>query len=409
MSPEYNNPSQDTDNDYNPEESINTSSEEQNEFFNAAGKLTFKGKLRERGFFSAYFVTGVFIFIFSLLVYIISRLSPGFAEFWSRYPAYWLKFLLAKISSVITISIAELFLVSVPVLLIAYLVASWRAMGKAGKQSDFYKWLLPLIFVLLMIVSSFFTAFGPSYFRYSLDKNLSLDRQNVSGQELYDTAVKLTADMNGCLNEVNFKYGGASVMPYSYKELTGKINTAFKKYADKTDYINSFESYPKPIVFSELFTYTHISGVYTFMTGEANVNINYPDFIIPYTMAHEMAHQRGIAREDEANMVAFLVCMESDDAYVRYSGYSNMLNYLLNALYSADKSLYTEFNQKYYPTEVRAEFVSYALFFKKYEKSTASKVVGGVNDTFLKSQEQKAGTQSYGLVVDLTVAYYKTK
>jgi hypothetical protein len=30
-----------------------------------------------------------------------------------------------------------------------------------------------------------------------------------------------------------------------------------------------------------------------------------------------------------------------------------------------------------------------------------------VNDTYLKSQNQKAGSKSYGLVVDLAVAYYK--
>ncbi len=145
------------------------------------------------------------------------------------------------------------------------------------------------------------------------------------------------------------------------------------------------------------------------MTSEANININYPDFIIPYTMAHEMAHQRGIAREDEANFVAFLVCMESDDAYIRYSGYSNMLDYLTDALYSADRELYSEFNSNHYPKEMRSEFSAYSAFFKKYSNSKASVVTKTVNDAFLKSQQQKAGTKSYGLVVDLTVAYYKNR
>ncbi|OGO87607.1 MAG: hypothetical protein A2Y15_02410 [Clostridiales bacterium GWF2_36_10] len=376
---------------------------------NTADKLTFKGWLCIRGFFSVYFLSAVCVFLFSALVYIISRLSPDFAEFWTRYPAYWLKFLLAKLTTWLSFSVAEWFLLSVPILIIAYFIASWRAMNKAVKPSDFYKWLLPLICVLLIIVSIFFTAFGPAYFRYSLDKNLSLERKGVSGQELYDTAIKLSKEMENIIDNVNFRYTESSVMPYSYDELAKKINFAFKSYVEKVDYLNSFESYPKPIAFSEQFTYTHISGVYTFMTGEANINVNYPDYIIPFTMAHEMAHQRGIAREDEANFVAYLVCMESDDSYIRYSGYSNMMQYVLNALYAADKTLYTDFYNNNYPIELRTEFSAYSLFFDKYRESKVSNVAQTVNDAFIKTQGQTEGIKSYGLVVDLTVAYYKNK
>ena len=89
-------------------------------------------------------------------------------------------------------------------------------------------------------------------------------------------------------------------------------------------------------------TYTHISGIYSFFTGEANLNTNYPDFVNVYTTAHEMAHQRGISREDEANFTAFLVCIESESTYVRYSAYLNMFEYLSSALYSADYSLWLD-------------------------------------------------------------------
>ena len=54
-------------------------------------------------------------------------------------------------------------------------------------------------------------------------------------------------------------------------------------------------------------TYTHISGIYTFYTGESNININYPDFVVASSATHEMAHQRGVARENEANFVSFVV------------------------------------------------------------------------------------------------------
>lgn len=372
-----------------------------------AAKLTLKGKLRERGFFSPFFIACVIIFLFSTVVYVISRLSSDFAEFWARYPAYWLKFAQAKLTTFFSFSIGEWLLLSLPFIVIWYLVASWKAINKANKQSDFNKWLLPLFCILLLIISDFFLAFGPCYFRYPLEKNLSIEKKPVSAEELYDTAVKVTEEMNRDIGDIQFNYNGASIMPYSYKELTEKLNNAYQKYADKVDYVDSFKSYPKPIVFSELLTYTHISGVYSFMTGEANVNTNYPDFILPYTMAHEMSHQRGIAKEDEANFVAFLVCKESDDPYIRYSGYSNMLNYLLNSLYEADSKLYSQYYSQHCPTALRGEYTSYSAFFDKYRESKASEVTGTVNNTFLSSQGQKEGIKSYGLVVDLAVAYYK--
>ncbi len=370
-------------------------------------KLTFSGKLRIRGFFSFYFLFSFFIFVFSLTVYILSRLSPGFAELWTRYPSSWIRLVLAKLTTPFSFSLAECLLLSVPVLAIIYLIVSWRGMNRASSQADFYKWLLPLLCAVMLVVSCFFVTFGPSFFRYPLEENLGLVKEDVSAQELYDTAVKISIEMQEELDEVVFRYGGSSKMPYSYRELADKMNEAFKDYASKADYISSFYAYPKPIALSEPFTYTHISGVYSFITGESNININYPDFIIPFTMAHEMSHQRGIAREDEANFVAYLVCLESDDVYIRYSGYSNMINYVMNALYKADKDLYFDFYHNHYPIRVRSEFSAFSLFFDKYRDSSASTVTGTINNSFLSSQGQSEGIRSYGLVVDLAVAYYK--
>ena len=52
------------------------------------------------------------------------------------------------------------------------------------------------------------------------------------------------------------------------------------------------------------------------------------------------------------------------------------------------------------------EMAAYSVFFTKYANSTASTVTGAVNDTFLKLQGTE-GTKSYGMVVDLAVAYFK--
>lgn len=363
--------------------------------------------MKEGGLFNLPFKILLWSFAFSVLVYLVSRFLSTFAEFWTKYPAQAIRFVLAKLTGWFPFSLAECLLISIPILALAYIIASSVSTKRDESDKNFYRWIRPLVSVILVIATLFFAAFGPAYSRNKLSDNLGIERAAVSAEELYSTAEKVSAEADGIIASIDFDVSGASVMPYGYKELVDKMNDAFARYAAGADYISHFDSNPKAIALSEPMTYTHISGVYTFMTGESNINTNYPDFLIPFTMAHEMAHQRGIAREDEANFVAFLVCIGSNDDYIRYSGYANMINYLDSALSKADSELYKSFLQNKLQREIYNEFVSYSAFFDKYRDSTASDIAGGVNDVFLQSQGQQAGTRSYGLVVDLAVAYYK--
>ena len=126
--------------------------------------------------------------------------------------------------------------------------------------------------------------------------------------------------------------------------------------------------------------------------------------IIPFTVAHEFAHQRGISRENEANFIAFLVCIRSSDPYVRYSGYVNMLEYVASALNRTDKeagsSLYAALS-----AEVYGEMRAYSKFYYDNKSELLGTISEFVNDNYLKAQGTE-GVVSYGLVVRLAVAYY---
>jgi hypothetical protein len=135
----------------------------------------------------------------------------------------------------------------------------------------------------------------------------------------------------GKLADASIFEGYSSKMPFSWKEMNKKLNSAFDKVNGEYDFLCNYYTNSKRVILSRAMSYTHTLGVYTFFTGEANLNTNAPDYSIPYTMAHELAHQRGIAREDEANFIAFLVCANADDPYIKYCGYMNLCEYVLNA------------------------------------------------------------------------------
>ena len=104
--------------------------------------------------------------------------------------------------------------------------------------------------------------------------------------------------------------------------------------------------------------------------------------------------------------MAFLVCIESDDPYIRYSAYLSLYEYVANALRSADRELYSDVYAKL-GKNIKYELKAYSEFYDKYRESVAADVSETVNNTFLVIQGTE-GTRSYGMVVDIAVSYYKS-
>lgn len=340
------------------------------------------------------------------VIHLISVISVSFADFFNLKIATAFRFLLAKITGILPFSFAEILIILSPLWIFLTVFFAVK-LFKADKKKQI-RFLSSLFAALTFFYSSFVLTFAVAYRGTPLEDKLSLNREKLSADDIYVTLTTVTSELSALIAETEYAESGLSVMPYSFSSLNGKLNEAYKSAADKYVFLNGFGSRVKEILLSEPMTYTHISGVYTYFTGEANVNVNYPDYVIPFTVAHEMAHQRGIAREDEANFVAFLVCLESDDSYVKYSAYFNIFEYLYSALYRADSEKAKEFAASV-PNEIKREVAAFSEFFEKYSDNVAADLSDKINNSYLVSQGQTAGVQSYGLVTELTVAYYKAK
>ena len=339
----------------------------------------------------------------SSIIYLAGVIWQPFADFFSRYPGAVVRGFMAHLTNWLPFSFAEAFLLFIPVTLFFVIRIGIK------KYSDSWHNTFVYIGILLSIASLLVTlwccGFGIAYRGSSLDQKLQLERRDVSAEELKYTAALLVEKTNEEAQNVTFRYRDFSVMPYSLNEMNSKLLDAYDKISDEYTFVPRLYSRVKPVVLSEPWSYTHITGVYTYFTGEANLNVNFPDYTLPFTAAHELAHQRGIAREDEANFMAFLVCINSDDPYIRYSGYLNMYEYVASSLYSANSDMYFEVRSKLNES-VRYEMSAYSAFFDKYRENVVADVSETVNDTYLKVQGTE-GTRSYGMVTDLAVAYYK--
>lgn len=343
--------------------------------------------------------------IVSLIFYVIVLNSTNFADFFNYYLSAPTRLLMACVLVIFPFSIAEMLIILSPILLCILIWLCIKA-AKKGKKAS-----IRLVNVLLAIVCFIFVSFvwtySSGYHTSTIDKKMNLDR-SIDKQELYESYKIIVNELNSLADKIDYDETGASVMNYSYWELSSKICDAYDSFVEKYPVLHTFSSKIKPIMLSEPMTYTHISGIYSYMTGEANLNVNYPDFVVCTSAAHEMAHQRGIAREDECNFIAFAVLLESDDLFLRYSAYLDVYANVASALYKESPELFSTVKLD---SRVSGDRRSYSEFFKKYEDSKASEIANSINNSYLQANGQIHGTKTYGMIVENVCAYLikKTK
>lgn len=346
------------------------------------------------------------VIIFSLalisgIIYLICALFPIFADKFNMLCAP-IRLVLSTITSMFPFSIFEAFLINVPALIIALIYLAVK-ISKKGTRAT-VRYLCIILCIPLTYFIFFVWTFASGYHTTPIEDKLQIDTESVTDEDMSLALEELSNELNKLKNEIIYDKTGASELPYSYGEMSKKISSAYEKMANDTSLVKTFSSRVKPIILSEPMAYTHISGVYIAVTGESNVNVAYPDYIIASTATHEMAHQRGIARENEASFVGFLASCYSDDPYIKYSAYLNVYYYLLSDLTKSNPNLAKETYNKL-DNDVKNDYYAYVKSFQKYKGSVASKVSESVNDTYLQVNGEKNGTNSYNLVSKLVCAY----
>ena len=362
--------------------------------------------MKIKSFFKKYIPTPALValclFLVSGIIYLIAIKSAPFADFINRTVGTAVRALLATASAWMPFSFFELMIIlALPlcVILVILLVKLNPTKEKRVRS------VISFLSLISLVLSSYVFTLGVGYRTTPLSESIGIeDVGNIDKSELYNVTERVLGEVNSLAPTLDCK-NGESVMPYTLGELSSHLCSDFESLADVYPVISTFKGRVKPVLFSTVMSDAGITGIYSFFTGEANVNIEYPHYNLPFTAAHEMAHQRGIARENEANFVAFLVCIGSTDGYIRYSGYLSMLEYLLGALYSADKELYREIYSRIDARAIDDMRASNAVTLA-HKDSFLNKLNDKLNDNYLKANGT-AGVVTYGYVVRLTVGYYR--
>lgn len=309
---------------------------------------------------------------------------------------------------------AVCYLVPFPVIEILYIAAGlWVIVhivvsavkirrGRGQRRAIAYRAFLILLCVALTIGDWFCLVWGINYYADGFQEKSDLYAQEVSTEDLRRVTAYFVQQLNAASQEVPRDENG--LFAVSRADIFADSTFIYPCIYDEFPFLERKDRVPKQMLFSPLLSAMGFTGFYAGFTGESVLNVDSPTAFLPSTIVHELAHQRGIASEQECNFIAIVTSTQSGNPAYVYSGYLVGYVHLSNALYKADYNAWAELRQQL-DAGALADIQNNNAYWQQWE-SPIDTVSQKVYDTMLKGYGQSDGVQSYGTVVDLLVAYY---
>jgi hypothetical protein len=350
------------------------------------------------------FGLGLATFVFQLLV----RGRPEWVErFYARglYPA--VREFVGTLTGWTSYSIAEFLGI---VVLLAVLIGVYRSLRAVARKRRSLRnagahaisktlALTGLLYAVGMFV------WGFNYYRQPFLVTENLDGSAITVGELREVCIGLAEQANRLRLEVEEDDAGVMRTEDGDRAALRRAGVAFEvrglEYASLRD---GFVSRPKGLMLPVL-PWLNISGVFFPYTGEPNVGMRQPVHDRLFAGCHEMAHQLGWAREQEANFVGYAACRRHPDADYRYAAAQGALKYALVALHRMDPDAAAAVRTTL-GKGLERDWNATREFWKRYDTALGDTAMR-VNDIYLKSQGQQEGIDSYGLMVGLLVADHR--
>jgi len=346
----------------------------------------------------------------TILLTKLSRIFPDFIE--TYYSSFFYKIIasiLSEITGFIPFSLAELIIIHFCVFSLFHVLKIFILIYKfENRRSEILKnFGFNVLATSGIIYFSFQMLWGFNYQRLSLDKLLKLDIRVSSSTEVVELCNTLIKSSNSLRKNLKENKDGLMELPYNNSYILKTAYLGYDETSLKYPKLGGNYGPPKTIFFSLPMSYTGITGFYFPFTSEANISTAEFDSSLPFTTEHEMAHQRGFAKEDEANYIAYVTCINHPDVYFKYSGTLSALTYSLNELQKIDNEKFEEL--LFSCTSGVLNDLNYKKRIWKGYSGAIESIGNAVNDSYLKSQNQNSGTKSYGEMVDLLLAEQRKK
>ena len=338
-------------------------------------------------------------------------------EVYAEYIFPVVSFLPVKISSLFPISLTEVFVVllvlAAPFLIAWFIIRIRRAVKEKRGRKFFYRFGKIVAWALFTVYALFMLLHGFNFTRYPLEHSLGFGQRNYTVEELQEAYIWVVDGLNDARSRSCEDARGVISYPGGKEALLSDMQDLYEKSAAKIPEITGNSGRPKPVALSHYWSYTYIVGMYFPFFGEPNINTDIEVSEILSNVCHEMSHMHGFAVENDANLAAMLICINSDSPELRYTGFCEALDLIFMDLlyaYNTDTEGFEAFVVQH--PIVEGYFLDDDARSAYWETIDPPELVTDVsqatNDTFLKVNQQEEGVQSYNMPTSNVADYYFT-
>ena len=318
---------------------------------------------------------------------VTQAMQDGYASLWYLFP----------------FSVVEWFYVIFILPVIIWVVVLVIRVVKGPERGHrLYGGMLGLACLCLTAWGLYCVLWGVNYYADGFQEKSGIYAQPVEVEKLEQVTRYFAENLSELSDQIPRDENGVFAVPQD--EIFAESTHIYDNISQEFPFLEREDRVPKKMVFSRLFSAMNFTGFYSPYTGESNLNVDSPACLLPANIAHDLAHQRGIASEQECNFLAIAASTSSDSVVYQYSGYLMGYIHLGNALYRADREKW-EAVYSLLPEEVVADLRYHSAYWDQFDSVVAT-VSEKIYDTTLKTYGQTDGIQSYGTGGDLLVAYY---
>ncbi len=333
----------------------------------------------------------------SVLLLALSIHVSGFADGYSTVMYQGIVETAGRAFGIVPFSVVEILLYIFILMILWWII---RIINKKDKAS-FFLFLTRLVLIASILMFLFVLNCGINYHKTSFAESTGLYLDKYTTEELAEVCMILTAQVNACADLTERDQHGTMVHDEMVQQ---SARAAMENLAEDYPVLKGYYPMPKKLLFPWILSVQQITGIYSPFTVEANYNQAITDYNVPFSACHELSHLRGFMQEEEANFIAYLACIKSDEIDFKYSGSLRGWISCMNMLYRTDAEKWDEIRVLLHPA-VEADLQANREFWDQYDGKIAQ-YAEKVNDQYLKANGQNDGIQSYGRMADLIVAYY---
>ena len=300
---------------------------------------------------------------------------------------------------------------------VVFVARTARSWWRSPAERDLILWraILRTVFAGTWVAIWFYASWGLAYGRRPLEARLGWSTGATTELDLPRAELEqLAADLVETVNHLYLELHGwpdaftVTAAPHGMKEVDRAVDAGWERavYVLGLD-VEALRSRgpAKRLLLSPIFSVLGLGGFYFPFTGEANINDMPPEWALAHTIAHEKAHQRFFAPENEANFMGFVACAASPDLFVRYAGWLFAQRQALRTLARQDPQAFQDLVTDRLPGVQRDVDASRA-FWARYE-GPISELSDQVNDAYLRANAVEGGVQSYSRSFELYVRWVR--